>query len=119
LIFWVPYVLFLAIVAVDVQADGFRGPMIIIGAVSLLWSGTVLLIISRYNFRILDVLRLAVWVLIRTPQWLVGLLAILFVAGAVSYLVGDAATAAASAVLGLLTVRNARRVFVRLDEFTA
>lgn len=125
LVFWVPYLTLLAVLAFDVAMINstpavIRYGLIVVGAVSLLWSSTVLLIISRYSFRTRDVLRLAVWGLLRAPSWTVADAALLIVAGGVSYLIGDGVTGLLAAVFALFTVRSASGLFARLDaEFTA
>lgn len=121
LIIWAPYLSGLAILAIDVAAGGsaWRIPLTIIGCLSLIWMSTVLVIISRYNFRTVDVLRLAVWGLLRSPRWTVAAAALLFVAGAGSYLAGDGVVGCAAALFALFTVINARGLFDRLDSFTA
>ena len=121
-LFWVPYLILVFVLAVDVVA-GPGGPqrvvLIILGALSLLWASTVLVIISRYDFRTRDVLRLAVWALVRVPRWTVAAAALLVVAGGVSYLITDAALFALSGLFALFTVLNAAGLFARLDaEFT-
>lgn len=123
--FWVPYLVLLAVLAtdvamIDITPAVLRYPLLVVGAVSLLWASTVLLIISRYTFRSWDVLRLAVWGLLRAPGWTIAGSALLLVAAGVSYVIGDAVTGALATVFALGTVRGARGLFAKLDiEFTA
>jgi hypothetical protein len=123
--FWVPYLIVLTMIAVDVAMIDvtpalLRYPLMVIGAGSLLWSSTVLLIISRYNFRTRDVLRLAVWGLVRSPGWLIADAAILVVAAGATYLIGDAGTGFLAALFALFSVRSARGLFAKLDaDFVA
>lgn len=121
LIVWAPYLTGLAILATDVAAGGaaWRIPLVIIGCLSLIWMSTVLVIISRYNFRTVDVLRLAIWGMIRSPRWTVAAAALLFVAGAASYMIGDGVVGCAAALFAFFTMINARGLFHRLDSFTA
>jgi hypothetical protein len=91
-----------------------------LGAIAVLWGSTVLLIIGCFSFRLRDVLRLAIYGLIRSPRWLVANVALMLVTGAIVFTWSEAAAGALVAPIALFTVLNSRGLFERLRaEFTA
>jgi uncharacterized membrane protein YesL len=125
LLFWVPYFALLMILGADVFAvpntpAPVRWLIVVLGAIAVLWGSTVLLIIGCFSFRLRDVLRLAIYGLIRSPRWLVANVALMLVTGAIVFTWSEAAAGALVAPIALFTVLNSRGLFERLRaEFTA
>jgi uncharacterized membrane protein YesL len=125
LLFWVPYFALLMILGADVFAvpntpAPVRWLIVVLGAIAVLWGSTVLLIIGYFSFRLRDVLRLAIYGLIRSPRWLVANVALMLVTGAIVFTWSEAAAGALVAPIALFTVLNSRGLFERLRaEFTA
>lgn len=125
LIFFVPYFSLVMILGFDVfGTPGTQGPLrwllIVLGALGLLWGSTVLLIISNFSFRLRDVLRLAVYGLIRSPRWLIADAALLVVTAGIVTAWSEAAAGVLAAPIALFAVLNSRPLTDRLRaEFTA
>jgi len=124
LVFWVPYFTLLMVLGADVFAvpntpAPVRWLIIVLGAIAVLWGSTVLLIIGCFSFRLRDVLRLALYGLIRSPRWLLSNIAIMLVTGAIVFAWSEAAAGALAAPIALFTVLNSRTLRERLrEEFT-
>jgi len=124
LTFWVPYFTLLMILGADVftipsTPSPLRWLIVLLGAIAVLWGSTVLLIIGCFSFRLRDVLRLALYGLIRSPRWLLSNIAIMLVTGAIVFAWSEAAAGALAAPIALFTVLNSRTLRERLrEEFT-
>lgn len=124
LLFFVPYFSLVMILGYDVVGvPGLAGPLrwllIVLGALGLLWGSTVLLIISCFSFRLRDVLRLAVYGLVRSPRWLFADAALLVVTGALVLAWSEAAAGVLAAPIALFAMLNSRGLRQRLHaEFT-
>lgn len=125
LLFWVPYFTLLMVLGLDVFGpSATRGPLqwllMVIGAIALIWGSTVLVIVSSFSFRLRDVLRLAVYGLIRSPRWLIADAALLVVTGGLVVVGSEAAAGVMAAPIALFAVLNSRGLRERLQtEFTA
>jgi uncharacterized membrane protein YesL len=124
LVFWAPYFSLVLILGFDVfgvpgTPEVVRWLLIALGAIALLWGSTVLLIVAMFSFRLVDVLRLAVYGLLRSPRWLLANTATLLVTGALTVAWSEAAACLLAAPIALLLVLNARTLRERLrSEFT-
>ena len=125
LLFFVPYFALVMILGFDLFGAGgaqgaFRWILIVLGALCLLWGSTVLLIISSFSFRLRDVLRLAVYGLVRSPRWLIADAALLVVTAGIVTAWSEAAAGVLAAPIGLFAVLNSAPMRERLRaEFTA
>lgn len=125
LLFFVPYFSLIMILGFDVfGAPGtpelFRWPLIMLGALGLLWGSTVLVIVSCFSFRLRDVLRLAVYGLVRSPRWLIADAALLVVTAGLVTAFSEAAAGVLAAPIALFAILNSRGLRERLHaEFTA
>lgn len=128
LLFFVPYFSLIMILGFDVFGAGggqgaqglFRWLLIVLGALGLLWGSTVLLIISCFSFRLRDVLRLAVYGLVRSPRWLIADAALLVVTAGLVTAFSEAAAGVLAAPIALFAILNSRGLRERLHaEFTA
>ncbi|WKU06757.1 DUF624 domain-containing protein [Micromonospora sp. HUAS LYJ1] len=94
---WVPLLLWLTVIAVNLThlsvagvPAGWAVPLFAIGLVATLVGGNALVIASLFTFRTRDVLRLALYFLVRTPAVTIGTVLLLAAAGALTVLVSEA-----------------------------
>ncbi|MEV4772706.1 hypothetical protein [Micromonospora humida] len=94
---WVPLLLWLTVIAVNLAhlsvagvPTGWVVPLLAIGVALTLAGGNALVIASLFTFRTRDVLRLALYFLVRTPTVTVGTALLLAAAGALTVLVSEA-----------------------------
>jgi len=122
LAFWLPYLAMLVVAATDLAhgaGSPWFWPLAVLAAAALLWGSTVLLIISAFDFRLRDVLRLAVYALVRSPRWLLGASALLLVTGGIVVAAGGGVAGLLAAPIALSMVANAEGMLRRLRaEFT-
>jgi hypothetical protein len=97
------------------------GPvLLLVGALALVWLCYALLVSSLFSFRGIDVLRLAWFLLGRTPLVTLGILGVVAIAGVVTAFVGEAVTVLFATVLLTLLLRTAAPALtVVTNEFTA
>ncbi|WP_431923628.1 DUF624 domain-containing protein [Micromonospora wenchangensis] len=94
---WVPLLLWLTVIAVNLThlsaagvPTGWAVPLLAVGVGATLTGGNALVIASLFTFRTRDVLRLALYFLVRTPTVTVGTALLLSAAGALTVLVSEA-----------------------------
>jgi len=121
LLWWVPALVLLAVLGVNVSAGGAFGlvSLVLVAAV-LVWAGNALVLSSLFAFRTRDVARLAAYYLAAKPVAALGVLSLLVVAAAVAAFATDWLLVLLASVLVRLLVRNAEPVVVDATErFTA
>ncbi|WP_213454421.1 DUF624 domain-containing protein [Rhizomonospora bruguierae] len=124
---WVPLVVLLAVVAINLahfgaaNVPGWWAPMLVVVAVAgALWGANALVITSLFAFRAVDVARLALYFLGRTPVATLGNAGVLVAAVAVTALASEAVLALVGAVLVLVLLRTSRPMIDTVRrEFTA
>ncbi|GHJ07414.1 hypothetical protein TPA0907_17810 [Micromonospora humidisoli] len=123
---WVPLLLWLTVIAVNLThlpvaavPTGWAVPLLAVGVAVTLVGGNALVIASLFTFRTRDVLRLALYFLVRTPTVTVGTALLLAAAGALTVLVSEALPVllAGPFVLAYLRVATPMTDLVR-KEFT-
>lgn len=123
LLFWTPFWILLLVLGADLSVGGPGVATVglwVLGAIALLWGSTVLLLVAHFAFRLRDVLRLAVWGLVRSPRWLVADAAILLVVGAAVLTGGELLAGLLAAPVALVTELNARPLVAKVRaSFTA
>ncbi|MGV9978621.1 DUF624 domain-containing protein [Micromonospora wenchangensis] len=121
---WVPLLLWLTVIAVNLAhlsvagvPTGWAVPLLAIGVAVTLAGGNALVIASLFTFRTRDVLRLALYFLVRTPTVTVGTALLLAAAGALTVLVSEALPVllAGPFVLAYLRVATPMTDLVRKD----
>ncbi|MHA7984969.1 DUF624 domain-containing protein [Rathayibacter sp. CAU 1779] len=116
---WTPYWILLVIAATDVTSTAtplaLRWIVGIVAAVSLLWISAVLLLISRYAFRLRDVLRLGLYLLFAAARSTLTNAALLVVAAAVTYFASEFVLGLLAGVFALFAVIGARGLFDLVD----
>jgi uncharacterized membrane protein YesL len=121
---WVPLLLWLTVIAVNLAhlpvagvPTGWAVPLLAIGGALTLAGGNALVIASLFTFRTRDVLRLALYFLVRTPTVTVGTALLLAAAGALTVLVSEALPVllAGPFVLAYLRVATPMTDLVRKD----
>ncbi len=124
LVFSVPFALLAGSLLVGVAAGPPRPgietvALIALAIAGLLWASTVLLLIARFSFRLRDVMRLAVWALVRSPHWLVAGLALLVLTVGLLALAGQLVVGALAVPIAMGVLVNARPVLAAVrSEFT-
>ncbi|NNH05787.1 DUF624 domain-containing protein [Cellulomonas fimi] len=128
LLWWVPTVLVLAVLAVNVAGAGalegsggaFALVSVLIGVSLLVWAGHALVLSSLFSFRARDVARLAAHYLAARPASTVGVLALVVVGAGVALLATDWLLVLLASPLVALLVRNATPVVADVTtRFTA
>ncbi len=127
LLVWVPLLLWLTVIAVNVvnlPVAGVPGwwaaPLVLVGAGVAVVGANALVITSLFAFRLRDVLRLAGYFVLRTPVVTVGTVGLLVAAGLLTLVASEAALAALGSVLALALVRGAEPMIAAIrTEFTA
>jgi uncharacterized membrane protein YesL len=124
---WVPLLLWLAVIAVNLAhlpAAGVPGwwaaPLVLVGVGVGLVGANALVITSLFRFRVRDVLRLASHFLVRAPSVTLGNIGLLVAVTALTLVASEAVVAALGAVLVLALLHGSRPMIsaVRKD-FTA
>lgn len=122
-LFWTPFWVLLLVLGADLGVAGSGIATVglwVLGAIALLWGSTALVLVAHFAFRLRDVLRLAVWGLVRSPRWLVADAAILVVVGALVLTGGELLAGLLAAPVALLTELNARPMVAKVRAaFTA
>jgi hypothetical protein len=124
---WVPWLIWASVIAVNLaHFSAAHVPawwavlLVLILAVATLWGVNALVITSLFAFRAIDVARLAVYFLARTPGVTLGNLGLLIVAAGVTAYWSDAVLALLSSVLVLAVLGTSRPMIVKVqNEFTA
>jgi hypothetical protein len=124
---WVPLLAFLTIVGVTLThrgtagvAAGWAAVLVALTVVVALWAVNALVITSLFAFRVVDVARLAVYFLARTPLVALGNAGVLVAAVALTAFTSEAVTALAGALLALLALRVSQpMITIVRDQFTA
>jgi len=124
---WVPMLVVLAVLGVNISAGGavrggsaFATASLVLAAALLVWAGNAIVLSSLFAFRTRDVARLAVYYLGARPVAGLGVLALLVVAGGLAVLASDWLVVLLGSLLMLLLVRNAQPVIADAKErFTA
>jgi uncharacterized membrane protein YesL len=121
LLWWVPTLVVLAVLGVNVNGGGPFGLVaLMLAAAVLVWAGNALVLSSLFAFRTRDVVRLAAYYLAAKPASGLGVLALLVVGVGVAALATDWLLVLLASVLVLLLVRNAGPVVADATErFTA
>ncbi|MFJ8687763.1 hypothetical protein [Micromonospora wenchangensis] len=121
---WVPSLLWLTVIAVNLThlsvagvPTGWAVPLLVIGVAVTLVGGNALVIASLFTFRTRDVLRLALYFLVRTPAVTIGTVLLLAAAAALTVLVSEALPVllAGPFVLAYLRVATPMTDLVRKD----
>ncbi|QDY08337.1 DUF624 domain-containing protein [Micromonospora sp. HM134] len=121
---WVPLLLWLTVIAVNLThlsvagvPTGWAVPLLVIGVAVTLVGGNALVIASLFTFRTRDVLRLALYFLVRTPAVTIGTALLLAAAGALTVLVSEALPVllAGPFVLAYLRITTPMTDLVRKD----
>jgi hypothetical protein len=117
LLWWVPALVVLAVLGVNVTAGGAFGTVSLVLVVALLvWAGNALVLSSLFAFRTRDVARLAAYYLAAKPVAALGVLSLLVVAVAVAVLATDWLLVLLASVLVAMLVRNAGPVVADATE---
>ncbi|BCJ56829.1 DUF624 domain-containing protein [Micromonospora endophytica] len=126
LLVWVPTLLWLTILALNLanlRASGLSGwwavPLVLVGAAVAVIGVNALVITSLFTFRLRDVLRLARYFVLRTPQVALGTALLLVAATVLTLVAAEAALAALGSVLALALVRGGEPMIATIrEEFT-
>jgi uncharacterized membrane protein YesL len=124
---WVPALVVLAIVAYVVANAGAAGVsglhavvLLVVAAVVLTLALHAVAIVSFYNFRVRDVVRLSAYYLGRFPLVTLGVVSLLVVAGAVVWFLSEAGLALLGGVWVVFWYRNDARMLDEVrDRYTA
>jgi hypothetical protein len=124
---WVPWLAWLTIVAVNLAhltaagVPAWWAPLlVVVAAVGTLAAVNALVIASLFSFRAVDVARLAMAFLARSPGVALGNTCLLAVAAGVTALASEAVLALLGSVLALALVRTCRPMIVQIQrEMTA
>nr|WP_230416481.1 DUF624 domain-containing protein [Micromonospora tarapacensis] len=125
LLVWVPMLLWLAVIAVNLVNLPAAGvprwwpvPLVLVGAGLSVVGVNALVITSLFTFRLRDVLRLAGYFVLRTPVVALGTALLLGAATLLTLVASEAAPAALASVLALALVRGgAPMIAVIREEF--
>jgi uncharacterized membrane protein YesL len=116
---WAPYWMLLLVAGTDVTAATtpvtLRWIVGIVAAVSMLWISAVLLLISRYAFRLRDVLRLGAFLLFAAVRTTLSNLALLMLAGVTIYFTSEFVLGLLAGVFALFALLGARGAFALVD----
>ncbi|MEV4492484.1 DUF624 domain-containing protein [Micromonospora coxensis] len=124
---WVPALLWLAVVAVNLAHRAAAGvpswwvaPLVLVGVAVALGSANALVITALFTFRTRDVLRLALHFLVRTPGVTLGTAALLAAAAGITAVASDAVLALLGSVLVLALLHIAEPMVDTIrKDFTA
>jgi hypothetical protein len=124
---WVPWLLWMAIIAVNLANFGaagvpgwWAGLLVVVAVAATLWVSNALVVTSLFTFRPVDVARLAAYGLVRTPGVTLGTAGLVIAAAAVTVVWSEAVLALLASVLALALLRTARPLVVTIErEFTA
>ncbi|MEU3457506.1 DUF624 domain-containing protein [Micromonospora sp. NPDC006766] len=120
---WVPLLLWLTVIAVNLAHLPAAGvprwwavPLVLIGAGVTLVGVNALVIASLFSFRFRDVLRLARYFLARTPAVTLGNAGLLVATAALTVLTSEAVVAALGALLALALLVGSRPMITAIRE---
>jgi hypothetical protein len=124
---WVPWLAWMTIVAVNLAhlsaagVPGWWGVLLVLVAVAAtLWMVNALVILSLFEFRAIDVARLAAYFLAATPGVTVGSACVGIVAVGATTIASEAVTALLGSVLALALLRTCHPMIAKIRaEFTA
>lgn len=124
---WLPSLAFLTVVGVNLTHLGAAGIprwwavlLVVVAVVVTLCAVNALVITSLFAFRAVDVARLAVYFLIRTPSVALGSAGLLVAAATVTVVSSEAVLALAGSLLALALLRTSRPMTALVQEqFTA
>ncbi|MFI7639270.1 hypothetical protein [Nonomuraea sp. NPDC049400] len=124
---WVPWLAGLAIIGTNLAnfaAAGVPGwwavLLLVVAVAAMLWVANALLITSLFEFRAVDVARLATYFLMRHPKAALGNAALFFVAGGLTMVVTELVPALLASAFAAALLWNSRPVTAEVRErFTA
>ncbi|MET8145567.1 hypothetical protein ABZU32_35145 [Sphaerisporangium sp. NPDC005288] len=124
---WIPYLVWMAIVATTLANLGAAGVpgwwaalLAAVAVAATLWAAGALVVTSLFAFRAADVARLAAYFLSRRPAVTLANACLLVVAGGVTLVATEAVTALLASVLAAALLWNTRTVVAEVErEFTA
>jgi uncharacterized membrane protein YesL len=124
---WVPCLAWLTVIGMSLanfDAAGvpgwWAGLLIAIGIVATLWLGNALVITSLFAFRTIDVARLALLFLARTPGVTLGNACLLVLTGLLTAATSEVAVALLGSVFALVLLLTSRPMITKIkEEFTA
>ena len=123
---WVPLMLVLAVLAVNVvHADAVSGGgsfalvSLVIGVALACWAGNALVLTALFALRTRDIARLSAYYLAARPAQGLGVLAVVVVAAGLAVLTSDWVTVLAASLLTLVLLRNTLPIVADVrDHFT-
>jgi Protein of unknown function, DUF624 len=124
---WVPWLVWMAVVGVNLanfsatDLPGWWASLLVVIAVAAaLWVANALVITSLFVFRTVDIVRLAVYFLVRRPGVTLGNAGLLVIAAGVTYLATEAALALLGSILAAMLVQTCRPMIAEIrQDFTA
>ncbi|SDK31972.1 DUF624 domain-containing protein [Nonomuraea jiangxiensis] len=124
---WVPWLAGMAVIATNLANLGaagvpgwWAGPLVLVAVGATLWAGNALVITSLFEFRAVDVARLAAYFLGRRPAVTLANLSLLVVAGGLTLVATEAAVALLAAGFAAVLLWNSRSLADEVErEFTA
>jgi uncharacterized membrane protein YesL len=124
---WVPCLAWLAIIGINLanfgaaNVPGWWAPLLVaIGIAVTLWLGNALVITSLFTFRTVDIARLALLFLGRTPGVTLGNACLLALAGLLTAVTSEAMLVLLGSVFVLMLLLTSRRMITAIEEeFTA
>ena len=120
---WLPALVWLVIIGVSLAnfsaaaVPGWWAALLVaIAVVTLLWLANALVITSLFTFRTVDVARLAAYFLARNRRGTLGNLALLILAGAVTYFATEAVLVLLGVVFALALLSNSQPMIKEIRE---
>jgi hypothetical protein len=120
---WAPWLVWLAVAGANLAhftatglAGGWAVVLVVIAVASTLWVVNALVITSLFEFRTVDVARLAAYFVVRAPVATVGTIGLLIVAAVVTLVATEAVLALLASVLAAALLRNCRPMIVEIQE---
>ncbi|WP_436535735.1 hypothetical protein [Actinoplanes sp. HUAS TT8] len=113
---WVPFLVWEAVLGLNLAAGGWTIPVAAVALLAALWQANALVIASLYTFRARDTARLAAYFLVRTPKVTLGVAALAVLAGAVVVLWSEAVLALVAVVFAAALLRTARPLRDEIEE---
>jgi hypothetical protein len=123
LVVWVPLLAGLSVIGINLAYLDVAGvprwwavPLVAIAVVATCWVFNALVIVSLFCFRVRDVVRLALYFLIRTHGVAVATACLLFVMAVTVYYLSEAALALAASVVAMLLLHTHRPMITQIER---
>jgi hypothetical protein len=113
---WVPWLVWEAILGINIAHGWWTGPLVVVAVVAALWQANALVIASLFEFRARDTARLAAYFLARTFRVTLAVLGLAVIAAAVTVVWSEVVLALVAAPFAAALLHSARPLRAEIEE---